>query len=105
MKEEEKIKNTKVNALKRAACINQRATSFAKLVAKLPNDIMYSEYISNPLLQFITSLSSGIIKDSYQHFCGKMGELPDLKKRTVAAAILLKSGESIYVMGSDACVS
>ena len=35
MKEEENIKNTKVNALKRAACINQRAKSFAKLVATL----------------------------------------------------------------------
>ena len=37
MKEEEKIKNTKVDALKRATRINQRATSFAKLVTNLPN--------------------------------------------------------------------
>ena len=37
MKEEEKIKNTKVNALKRAARMNQRAKLFAKLFANLPN--------------------------------------------------------------------
>ena len=43
MKEEEKIKNTKVNALKRAAHMNLRTTPFAKLVANLPNDIMASE--------------------------------------------------------------
>ena len=30
VKEEEKIKNTKVNSLKRAACINQHAKSFEK---------------------------------------------------------------------------
>ena len=48
MKEVEKIKNTKVNALKRAARINQRATSFAKLVANLPNDMMASEDNSTP---------------------------------------------------------
>ena len=48
MKEEEKIKNTKVNALKRADRINQRATSFAKLVANLPNDMMASEDNSTP---------------------------------------------------------
>ena len=49
MKEEEKIKNTKVNALKRAARMNLRATLFAKLVANLPDDIMASEYPSTPL--------------------------------------------------------
>ena len=42
IKEEEKIKNSKVNALKRAARMNLRATSFAKLIANLPNDIMAS---------------------------------------------------------------
>ena len=36
MKEEEKIKNIKVNALKRAAHMNQRAKSFEKLFIKLP---------------------------------------------------------------------
>ena len=40
IKEEENIKNSKVNALKRAGCMNLRATSFAKLLANLPNDIM-----------------------------------------------------------------
>ena len=48
IKEEEKIKNSKVNALKRAARINLRATSFAKLNANLPNDIMASEDPSTP---------------------------------------------------------
>ena len=105
MKEEENIKNTKVNALKRAARINQRATSFAKLVANLPNDIMASEENSTPLLQALISLSTDIIEDSYQHLGGKMGELPDLKKPTVPAAIVRKWGERICVMGSDACVS
>ena len=56
------------------------------------------------LLQLLLSLSTDIIKDSYQHLGGKMGELPDLKKRTVAAAIVWKWGERIWVMGSDACV-
>ena len=37
MKEEEKIKNTKVNALKRAARMNQCAKPFAKFVTNLPN--------------------------------------------------------------------
>ena len=41
VQEEEKIKNSKVNALKRAARINLRATSFAKIFANLPNDINY----------------------------------------------------------------
>ena len=64
MKEEEKIKNVKVNALKRAACMNQRAKSFAKLVANLPNDMMASEGPSNPLfLQVLLYLSTYIIKD------------------------------------------
>ena len=105
MKEEKKIKNTKVNALKRSACINQRATSFAKLVANLPNEMMASEDIFTPLLQVLLSLSTDIIKDSYHNLGGKMGELPDLKKRTVAAAIVRKWGERICVMGSDTCVS
>ena len=37
MKEEEKINNTKVNDLKRAARMNQKDKSFAKLVDNLPN--------------------------------------------------------------------
>ena len=73
MKEEEKIKNTKVNSLKRAAHMNQRATSFAKLVANLPNDMMASEDPSTPLLQVLLSLSTEIIKDSYHHIGGNMG--------------------------------
>ena len=105
IKEEEKTKNSKVNALKRAACINLRATSFAKILANLPNDIMASEDPSTPLLQVLLSLSTNIIKDSYQHLGGNMGELPDLKKRTVAEAIVRKWGERISVMGSDASVS
>ena len=63
MKEEEKIKNTKVNALKRAARMNLRAMLFAKLVANIPNDIMASEDPSTPLLQFLLSLSTNITKD------------------------------------------
>ena len=105
MKEEENTKNTNINALKRAARINQRATSFAKLVANLPNDIMASEENSTPLLQVLIYLSTDIIKDSYQNLGGKMGEFPDMKKRTVAATIVRKWGERIYVMGIDACVS
>ena len=105
MKKEEKIKNTKVNAPKRAARMNLRATSFAKLVTNLPNEMMDSEDPSNPFLQVLLSLSTDIIKDSYQNLGGKMGELPDLKKQTVAEAIVRKWGERICVMGSYACVS
>ena len=90
IKEEEKIKNSKVNALKRTDRMNLRATSFAKLIANLPNDIMASEDPSTPLLQVLLSLSTDIIKDSYQHLGRKMGELLDLKKRTVAEAIVRK---------------
>ena len=104
-KEEEKIKNSKANALKRAARMNLRATSFLKLFANLPNDIMASEDLSTPLLQVLLSLSTDIIKDSYQHLGRKMGELPDLKKRTVAEAIVRKWGERIWLMGIDASVS
>ena len=104
MKEEEKINNTKLNALKRTAHINQCDTSFVKLVANLPNDMMVSEENSTPLLQVLLYFSTDIIKDSYQHIGRKMGELPDLKKRTVATAIVLKWGEIICLMGSDACV-
>ena len=67
IKEEENIKNSKVNSLKRASCMNLRATSFAKLVSNLPNDIMASEDPSTPLLQVLISLSTNIIKDSYQN--------------------------------------
>ena len=77
IKEEENIKNTKVNALKRSARINQRAKFFVKLVANPPNDMIDSEEPSIPLLlQGILFLSTEIIKDSYQNLGGKMGELP-----------------------------
>ena len=78
---------------------------FAKLVANLPNDIMASEDPSTPLRQVLLSLSTDIIKDSYQHLGRKMGEFPDLKKLTVAEAIVRKWGERICVMGSDTSVS
>ena len=105
IKEEEKINNPKVNDMERAARMNLRATSFTKLDANLPNDIMASEDPSTPLLQVLLSLSTDIIKDSYQHLGGNMGELPDLKKRMVAEVIVRKWGERIWVMGSDASVS
>ena len=57
-----------------------------------------------PLLQVLLSLLTNIIKDSYQHLGGKMGEFPDLKKRTVTEAIVRKWGERICVMGSDVSV-
>ena len=88
LKEEENINNTKVNALKRSARMNQHATSFAKLVANLPNDMMASEEKYIPLLQVLLSLSTNIIKDSYQNLGGNMGKFPDLKKRMMAAAIV-----------------
>ena len=66
---------------------------------------MASEENSTPLIQIILSLSTEIIKDSYQNLGGMMGELTNLKKRTVAAAIVRKWGEKICVMESDACVS
>ena len=82
--------------------MNQRAKLFAKLVANLQNNMMASEYPSTPLLlQVLLSLSTDIIKDSYQHLGGKINELPDLKKQTVAASIIRKWGERIWVMGRD----
>ena len=57
------------------------------------------------LLQVLPSLSTDIIKDPYQHLGGKMGEFTDLKKRTVAAAILRKWGERIWIMVSEANIS
>ena len=72
--------------------MNHCAKTFTKLVANLPNDMMTSEdpYTPLHLLQVLLSLSTNIIKDSYQHLGGKMGELPDLKKRMVAEAIVRK---------------
>ena len=106
MKEEEKTKNTKVNSLKRATRMNQRAKSFVKLVNNLPNNMMASEDLSTPfLLQVLLYISTYIIKDYYCHIIVKVGEFPDLKKRTAAAAIVRKWGERIWVMQSDACVS
>ena len=68
MKKEEKIKNTMVNAVKRAAHMNQHAKPFTKLVANLPNYMMASEYPFTPLLlQVLLSLSTDIITESYQH--------------------------------------
>ena len=81
-----------------------RATSFVKLVANIPNDIMVSEDPSTPLLQVLLSLLTDIRKDSYQHLDGKIGELTDLKKQTVAEEIVRKWGERIRIMGSDASV-
>ena len=104
-KEEEKIKNTKVNALKRASRMNQRTKLFAKLVSKISNDMMVYEDASTPLLlQVLLSPSTDITKDSYHNIDGNMGELPDLKKRMVVAAIVRKWGERICVMGRDACL-
>ena len=67
MKEEENIKNTKLNALKRAARMNLCATLFTKLVANLPNDMMASKDNPTPLLQVLLSLSTDIIKESYKN--------------------------------------
>ena len=86
--------------------MNHRAKSFVKLVANLPNDIMDYDDSSTPLLlQILLSISTNIIKDSYQHLGLNMGEFPELKKRTVAAEIVRKWGERIWVMGSDSNVS
>ena len=96
MKEEEKIKNKKLNALKRAVRMNQRAKSFVKLVAKLPHYMMDYEDPSTPLLvQVLLSLSTEITKGSYQHLGKRMGELHDLKIWTVAVAIVQKWGDRI----------
>ena len=95
-KGEEKIKDIKVNDLKRDVHMNQQNKLFVKLVTNLPNGMMASEDPSTPLLlQVILSLSTSIIKDSYQNLGGKMGEFTDLKKRTLAAAIVRKWGEII----------
>ena len=105
MIEEDKIINIKVNDLKRAACTNQRAKLFAKLVANLPNVMMASEDLYTTLLvQVLLSLSTNIIKGFYQLLGVNMGKFHYLKKRTLAAAIVRKWGERIWVMGNDAWV-
>ena len=76
--------------------MNQCAKSFAKLVSNLQIDMMASEDPFTPLLlQVLLSLLTDVIKDSYQNLFRKMGELPDLKKRTVAAAIVQKWDERV----------
>ena len=105
MKEEQKIKNTKVNALKSSARMNLHATLFAKLVANLLNYMVASGDPSTPLLQVLLSLSTDITNYSYQHIGGKMDEFLDMNTQTVASAIVRKWVDSICVMGSDACVS
>ena len=74
---------------------------FHDMYASLP----ITQILSPHLLQVLLSLTTDIIKDSYQNLGGKMGELPDLKKRTVAEAIVWRWGKRICVMGSDACIS
>ena len=104
MKEENKIKIIKVNALKRAARMNQRGKLFAELceaTAKLPNDIMASKDPSTLLLQVLIYLSTNIIKYSYNILGGNMGQLSDQNKRTIAAAIVRKWGERIWLMVGD----
>ena len=105
MKEEDNIKNTKVNALKRAAHINQCVKLFAKLVANLPTDMMASKDPSTPLLlQVLLSLSTDLIKEYYQNLGRNMGEFNDTKKQMVVSTIVQKWGERILVMGSDAYI-
>ena len=67
--------------------------------------MMASEDPSTPLLQVLLYLSTDIIKESYHNIGGKMGELPDMKKRMVAAVIVRKWGERIWLMVSEANVS
>ena len=85
--------------------MNLRATSFTKLVANLPNDIMASEYSSTPLLQVLLYILTEIIKESYKHLGRNMGEFPDLKNQMMAEVIVRKRDGRICVMGSDVSVS
>ena len=86
--------------------MNQRTNFFAKLVANLPNDMVAFEDPYTPLLlQALLYLSTDIIKYSYQNIGRNIGDFPDLKKRTMAVAIVRKLGERIWVMGMDACLS
>ena len=86
--------------------MNNHAESFTKLFTNLPNYMMASEDPSTPiLLQVLLSLSTDITKDSYKHIGGNMGELPYLKNRTAAAAIVRKWGKRIWVMGRYAYIS
>ena len=59
MKEEEKIENIKINALKRVARMNQRAESFAKLVANLPIYMMASEGVHVPIKNAVLGYAFG----------------------------------------------
>ena len=63
IKEEENIKNSKVNALKRAARINLRATSVTKILASLPITLILSPHfrtIASATILFFKSGNSPI---------------------------------------------
>ena len=53
----------------------------------------------------VPSLSTDTIKNFYDNIGIRMGELHDLKKRTVVAAIVRYWGERIWVMGRDTLIS
>ena len=94
-----------MNALKKDAHITKCGISFAKLIestTKLPSDMKNSEEPSDNLLQFLLSISTNTIEEIFYHIGGKIGELSDQNKRTVAAEIVRKWGQSI--VGSGACV-
>ena len=87
--------------------MNQHGKLFAKIckaTAKLPNGTMAYPDPSYPLLKVTPTLSAETTKYSYQHLAGKMGQLPDMKKRMILAAIVRKWVERIWVMGSDVCI-
>ena len=89
-----------LDAMKRSACMNQCRNPLEKLVeatSNPPNDRMDSDDPFTPLIQFLLSLSTNIIKEYYQHIGGKMGEFHDQKKKTIMVAIVWKWGERIWV--------
>ena len=88
MQEEEKKRTSKVNALKKSSHIIKRGRSFAKLLeatSKLHRHMKTSEDPRDPLIQFLLSLYTDSIKKYFYYLGGKIGDLDDQKKWTVAS--------------------
>ena len=85
-------------AYKKAACVTKRGSSFKKLfspAANLPSNTITTKDHTDSVLQAILPLSTNTIIDASFHLGGKIGELPDFKKQTVAAEITRRWGQHI----------
>ena len=88
MQKEEKKRFLKMNAFKKAVSVTKHGSSFAKLLAvtdNSPSNTKTSEDPRDPLIQFLLSLYTDSIKKDFYYLGGKIGDLDDQKKWTVAS--------------------